>query len=564
MKQLSIGVLAALFLATAAKAEPAPVRYQLSPVIENGALKALAVGIDFTADADGVTTLRFAERFQNEKTPGRYTEGLTVTGGQTVTPRPDGGAEIRAKPGAKLHARYRVHSGFDTAPTTQTATQTKPIILPDWFYAAGELLFAYPEDQWNAPATFAWTGAPAGLRFASDLERLADRHGVVLDVLDSIVIGSPNLRLIEGQGADAGLRIAALGRFDHFDDQAFADATFRVIRAERDFWGDGASPFLVTLAPLIPQVFEHYSGTGRTDAFALWAGTSLSAKEIYPLLAHEYFHTWNSDQLGVPAWDRSNAWLSEGFTDFYTKRILLRAGLFSLEDYAASWNEWLRDYGVSPARNATEARIVEVYWQDRDVEEVAYKRGAMMAALFDAQLRRDGRHLDMVMRMMRALKARDPKSGLRPNFEAAYKTVLGRSPLPEIERYEMRGETLVLPDDAFACLTLSTVSQPAFQVGFDTDATAQKGVFMGVDPAGPAYAGGLRDGMKRLKREGGAMNDSSVELAYTVTDAAGRERVIRYKPEGKAAVTFQKLSVPKGLTQAERDACVRTLSGFYL
>lgn len=563
MKLFSIGTLALLLVATAAKAEPAPVRYRLSPVLENGTLKALAVDIDFEADADGLTTLRFASRFQNEKLPGRYAEGLTVTGGETVTPRPDGGADILAKPGAALHARYRVRSGFDAAPTTQTATQTKPIILPDWFYAAGELLFAYPEDQLDSLATFVWSGAPAGFGFASDLERLADRRGAVVDVLDSIVIGSPNLRLIEGQGGDAGLRIAVLGRFDHFDDPTFADAAFRVIRAERDFWGDDPSPFLITLAPLIPRVFEHYSGTGRTDAFALWAGTSLSAKEIYPLLAHEYFHTWNSDQLGEPAWDRSNAWLSEGFTDFYTKRILLRAGLFSLEDYAASWNEWLRAYGVSPARNATEAKIVAVYWQDRDVEEIAYKRGAMMAALFDIQLRRDGRHLDMVMRLMRAHKAGDPKSGLAPNFEAAFTTVLGRPVLPEIDRYEMRGETLTLPDDTFACLTLSTVTQPAFRVGFDADATAEKGAFTGVDPAGPAYAAGLRDGMKRLKREGGAMGDSSVELAYTVADAAGREQVIRYKPEGKASVTFQKLSIPVGLTQVERDACVRTLSGFY-
>jgi len=185
----------------------------------------------------------------------------------------------------------------------------------------------------------------------------------------------------------------------------------------------------------------------------------------------------------------------------------------------------------------------------------------MLAALFDAQLRRGGRDLDMVMRWMRVLKRRDPESGLRPNFEAAFEKIAGRPALPDIDRYEMRGETLILPPDAFACLTVETVIQPSFDVGFDTDATAAKGLLAGVDPAGPAYAAGLRDGMKRLGREGGVQNDSSVELAYRVADAAGVERVIRYKPEGKTRVTFQRLSVPPNLTPDQRRTCVGTLAG---
>ena len=557
MGRLSIGVLAALLLALPAWAEP--VRYVVSPVIEHGALKALAVDIDFTANADGVTRLRFVDSFQGDLHPGRFAEGLVVTGADRITPLDGEQTEIRSAPGAALHARYRIRSGYDAPPNTQDARQTKPIVLPDWLYVAGEVVFAFPAGRRDEGATFAWTGAPESFRFASDLS--LPRQRTVEDVLHSVLIGSPRLRLIDGAGDDAETRIAALGTYDHFDDATFADATFRIIKAERDFWGDGPSPFLVTLAPLVPKVFERYSGTGRTDGFALWVGTSLRMEELLPLLAHEYFHTWNNGQLGAQAPDRSTAWLSEGFTDFYTKRLLLRAGLFDLEAYAASWNEWLRAYGVSPERNVTETRMTKVYWQDQAVEDIAYKRGAMLAALFDAQLRKTGPGLDMVMRWMRLLNVKDSKTGLRPNFEAAFEKVAGRSALPDIDRYQTRGETLVMPAGAFACLTVGTVTQPSFDVGFDTDATAEKGVFAGVDPAGPAYAAGLRDGMKRLGREGGAANDSSVELAYRVVDAAGVERVIRYKPEGKTTVTFQKLSVPPGLSPEDEKACVRTLAG---
>lgn len=149
------------------------------------------------------------------------------------------------------------------------------------------------------------------------------------------------------------------------------------------------------------------------------------------------------------------------------------------------------------------------------------------------------------MRRMREIKRGKPDSDLRPNFETAFKAVAGRSPLATIDRHQVRGERLALPADAFACLTLRTVSQPERVLGFDRDATAETGVFTGVDPAGPAHAAGLRDGMRLIAREGGAQNDSSVETAFRVTDASGQERVIRYRPEGKATVTFQRLSIPR-------------------
>lgn len=562
MKWFSSAVLAALLMATAAQAEPAPVRYALSPVIENSALKALAVDIDLVADADGVTRLTFIDRFQNETRPGRYAEKLTVSGAEATIPQRDGGAEIRSAPGARLHVRYQIRSGYAAAPTTQDETQTMPIVLADWFYTPGELVFAYVEGRDDAPATFTWAGGTSGFRFASDLEHLADRGGRVADLLDSILMGSPRLRVIQGSGADAGLRVAALGTYGRYDDAAFAQMAFRMIRAERAFWGDRDTPFLVTLAPLETRVIDGYSGVGRSDAFALWVGTSLPLADLRRLLAHEYFHTWNANQLGVQSPQRRSSWLSEGFTDFYARRLLLRAGLFSLPDYVTAWNGDLLGYAVSPARNAPEDDIAQGFWQGGSLMDIAYKRGALMAALFDADLRRHGKGgLDAVMHQMRRLYRRDPESLLRANFETAFKTVVGRSPRAEIDQYEIRGETLTLPTDTFACLTLRTVSQPVRDLGFDSDTTAATGVFAGVEPTGPAYAAGLREGMRFVAKEGGLPDDSSVEMVFRITDAGGHERVIRYRPEGRATITFQRLSIPEGLTAAQQQACVKTLGG---
>ncbi|RRN60638.1 hypothetical protein, partial [Caulobacter sp. 602-1] len=89
-------MLVALLLGAAAKAEP--LRYALSPVVENGALTALAVDIDFRGDEAGLTVLKFIDSFQGDTRPGRFAEGLEITGARSVTPRPEGWAAIRATP----------------------------------------------------------------------------------------------------------------------------------------------------------------------------------------------------------------------------------------------------------------------------------------------------------------------------------------------------------------------------------------------------------------------------------------------------------------------------------
>lgn len=556
-------------------APPTPVHYTLSPVIEHGALRELEVGIDLRADPSGRTRLAFPDGWAGESRLGQWSEGFTVHGGTSVSGHENGSVEITSAPGAKLHVRYRVRSAYSEPPTVNNARQARPIITPGWFYAPGEVLFATPEGRDKAPAQFDWVGAPAGFGFASDLEHLAGRTrparrpGTVEDVVESIVIGGPDLQTLTGAGSDVGVRVAAIGEYQSIQSPALADLAWRIIRTERQFWGDHGDPFLITLAPLAAQPGSiSYSGAGRSDAFALWVGADTPLARLRELLAHEYFHTWNPGELGGFGEDGASeraAWAAEGFTDFYARRLALRSGLFELEDYTASWNETLFNYGVSPARNATEAKIGAEYWTNPAVQKLAYQRGAMLAVLFDAELRRasgGATGMDSVLRRMRLVAQQSSrKEPVDAVFRTAFSQVAGRPAEAEIARYELRGETLQLPPDAFGCLELENVSRPAWSQGFDGAASRRSGVFTGVDPTGPAYAAGLRDGMKRLELVSGEAGDSTVDMAYRVSDATGAERTIRYKPTGKTMVSFQRLRIPAGLTEASRKACIVILGG---
>lgn len=112
-----------------------------------------------------------------------------------------------------------------------------------------------------------------------------------------------------------------------------------------------------------------------------------------------------------------------------------------------------------------------------------------------------------------------------------------------------------------ACLTLGSKSVPVFDRGFDGAKSGQTGVISGVDPAGPAYAAGLRDGMKRLGREGGKEGDSRVPIGYRVAGPDGVAKLITYLPAGRATFELQEVSVRPDLSAAQRAACVADLSG---
>jgi predicted metalloprotease with PDZ domain len=218
-------------------------------------------------------------------------------------------------------------------------------------------------------------------------------------------------------------------------------------------------------------------------------------------------------------------------------------------------------------RLAPNARIVADFWKDPAVSDLAYQRGYLLAFRWDDEIRRATRgkaNLDQVMFAMRDRYGRassTAKPAAVANLEASAKAVAGVNLGPDIETFAVRGEAIDLPPGLFGpCARISTVTFPAFDLGFDAGASAAKGVFVGVDPSGPAFRSGLRDGMKRVSRAGGEPGDSRVEIAYRVIDQRGAERQIRYRPEGRTAVTFREATFTTAAME-QGSSCARRLGG---
>jgi len=560
----------AVVCATAAQAAPAPplpVDYTLTPIVQQGTVTSLEIALHFSGDRRGRLTLDLPDKSMGEDKRWRFLSDFSVSGAQMRVPNP-AHRVLTFAPGASVTVRYRVHSAYNGEPNgTEGNPYHGAVLRPGWFAFMGEYVFVTPHDGDLWPAAFHWGPLPKGWKAASDLEHGAmGRPMDVADISESTALGGADVSVYRRPIPGGTLRFAMHGSWP-FSGDHLADILGRTAAAQRDFWGhDMKGPYLVTLFAVAGTGSS--GGTGRTDAFALYGTTDTPESRIRRTIAHEHMHSWIPRRIGRQPDDAAEGleyWLSEGFTDFYAERTLLKSGIWSPEEFVSDLNDMLLAYDTSSVRNAPNARIEKEFWSNYEIEQLPYQRGMLFAYLLDDALRRHtARNLDSVLFAMRDAYMAAP-DGAKPDLVENFRRALKRTGLDysrEMARIIDKGETISLPHDLFgACATVRDIQLAAFDRGFDIDKTAATGIFTAVDPKGPAYAAGLRDGMHRVAYLAGKQGDSRVTWSYRVADAKGRQFVVRYLPTGRTKVGVQEVVLTQGLTPARRAACVRSMSG---
>lgn len=550
-----------------AAAPPPAVDYRVSPVMEGDALAAVAIEMTLQGDADGETVLVLPDNWGGKPALWKHLDRLVIEGGQA---RADGPARqiVRHEPGRLLTVRWRVKSGYPGEPTPEEGNPYRPVIRPGWFQLLGNATFIEPEKRESAPARVTWTGWPKTWVLASDLDhQRMGRPLMVGDVIESISVGGTDLKVYSRPIDGGTLRFAVRGDWD-FEPEALADQLARVLSAQRRFWGDTREPFFVSLTPMTaPQGWRSSGGTGRTDGFAMFSTREVGLPSLRFTLSHEHMHSWLPRRTAfMPDPEQGHYWFSEGFTDFYALRTLLRSGVFSLEDYRDKLNELLARHDSSPAKAWPNSRIVEGFWTDRLAQDLPYNRGMLIAYLWDARVRAatgGAKDLDDVILAVRDgyRSAKGPKPTPAQGLTAAMQAVAGIDIGLDLARLVEAGEPAVLPPDLFGnCGTLLSDERADFELGWDRDATGKTMIITGLATDTPAYAAGLRDGMKVIRVLGGRNGDATVPFVLLVQDGEA-EREIRFMPEGKRRFTVRRMALTPGLDATGRERCRRLLSG---
>lgn len=499
----------------------------------------LRVTVELRAARDG-TTMFDLDSWGRVDHPDDGFENVTATsGGRAVAVEHAPHVwVVRGAPGEWLVLRYEIAASGDA---DRLEKRHHPIVRARLIHLFGNNALVSPrhlDDQRPKQIALRWAGfTDAGwTTLSSHGGETTARIALTLEEFrDAEFLASDRVHVIRRR-AGGGVLIAALVEGEwSFGATELADVTAKLVDAAVQLMGEPLpSRFLADLLPFRIEGF--WGGTALHHAFVAQAdpATPLVRHGKRPvalawMFAHELFHTWNGRAI-APLVEDGEKWFTEGFTNFFARRMMLRAGLATIEDYAANLNATLYDYATSPLRNAPDVAFGLAGDRQR---AMAYTRGDLVAIVLDAEIRRVSagtRNLDNLMRDLLA----DARAGGKID-ETKLVARFARETSPELAA-KLRGviehgDTLEIDPATYEpCLHGDVHATAVFDLGFDFNASASKHRVVGLRTPSAATAAGLREGDELVGWSfASGLVDQTVVLHVR---RGGTEREVSYVPKG--------------------------------
>jgi predicted metalloprotease with PDZ domain len=507
------------------------VTYRFRPEVTPDGL-VMHVRMEFRADASGKDTLVLPNESAGEKLHGMTNLRVVSKGARLVDGKNGDEPEIETRGRRPVAIAYDLKKDW-TGPLVGPL-QFHAVLMPEYFeFNGGNALVRLKQEHGaEETANFDWSKLPGAWVLATSfgttepgapaIERCQTYSGPWGKVNGGLYAGG-DYRIHHFQIGQRPTVLAVRGQWKFTDEDAMADIA-KTVGIVRDFWHEDDFPYyLVTLTPYEANRSGN-DGSEFTNAFWLFLQPDGSVHSILPLLAHESFHAWNPEKMGVLSGKdyEETKWFKEGFTEYYAQLLTYRAGVQSAADYIGSMNTDLLRF---PQSNDE------------------YVRGRVIALWLDGEIRREsgGRHsLDDVMFAM--VKGSDRPITLERIFATADVYLSPDAQALLRKAVNEHGE-LPAPEAAplvDACYRASLQENPTFDLGFDYRKARETHMISGVFEGGPAFEAGLRDGQP-LGRVS-FYNDDPDKMAKIFVKVDGVEKQVSYYPRGKTVMAWKYLT----------------------
>lgn len=480
--------------------------------------------------------------------------------------------ELRFPPDSTVRLSYVLVKDWDGP--LNSGTRFRSDLSPGYFHIVGVTSLVHPAiDRLRVmDVHFDWQKLPAewslATSFATD-DRCQSFHGPWHDALNSLFVGG-DYRIYKTTISNGAFNFAIRGKWT-FPDEEWMDQVRKITEYERTFWHDDNFPyFLVTLTPL-GQDHGSTGGTALTNAFMMHLSRlDPLAPGILATVAHETFHAWNPYKIGdTPGYDYPVSWFFEGFTYYYQALVLYRAGMLSVPDYLATFNEKLIRYAMGPGKNASLEEFIRRHSMDYPVlNQLDGRRGAVLAMWLDSTIRRESGGRSSLDNLMFDLLAQNSEYRRHHNgypmalthkriFRAASKYIRGSS-RKEFQKYVELGGNIRIPETALGpCFNSVDEAFPTFDLGFDPESAKNPDrIVSGVEPGSEAYKAGLRDGQK-LTGWSFYVGDTSKQVSLTILTGQGTQ-VFKYYPRGRP-ISVQQFRLNQEKNSANPSSCVAAM-----
>ena len=260
---------------------------------------------------------------------------------------------------------------------------------------------------------------------------------------------------------------------DFFEDKD--PPAFRVLMRGNPYQGGGG-------AALMSSFLVSYPDT-QTDGF-----------KLRETIAHETVHNWVTSIAGPPG---STSWFSEGMTVAYTRRLLLRSGLFTADEFLESVNDSALSYYTNALNDTPNDEIAGGFWRDTRIRSLPYTRGSLYFASVDAAIREHSggqRSLDDLLKIFNTRRmSGETVSG--DTWRELVVTELGAAGSEAMDNM-LAGKRVVPPSNAFGpCFTRLEKTLRRFELGFERESLFDEPrIVKGLVEGSGAAQAGIQDG----------------------------------------------------------------------
>lgn len=449
----------------------------------------LAVGFSYTGNHKGEILLRYENNSWGDK------DLFNCIGSFTVSP---GSAKVEFLPDSSLirittlpHGKADIHYTLvqDFRDTLKNYHRYRPIITQDYFHLLGMRLLILPDALFkdsNSKATLkvVMDELPGSGIFHSSFG--PETHQVITGTREqlyaSFFVGG-DFRRYEFDYKGKPVYFVSRGDWKKFTDQEVFKVLQETIAFQYDFWQDTLDTrYSVSLIPTFEEWTEtsksfSIGGSGLTDSFISFASNN-EGTELKPLVwlyNHELFHKW----VGLVIKNESEEkqyWFSEGFTDYYAYKLMLKNDKMSLEDMLTTLNkDVLQTHYSSVVRDLPNDEITfEKFWGDPAYQKLPYHRGLLYAMLIDFRIKeRSGYTQSLDHLMFDLLKRAREDEDMRLNeevFTTVLSNYLDESAIAHFEEHIVRGRPVTFgPELPEGLIVKLENGIPQFHITADAD-----------------------------------------------------------------------------------------------
>lgn len=479
------------------------ISYTIEPGTYNNK-DSLKFTLTFSGDPSGATVLVLPGEWAGNQ----YTEDifdLKVAGPTTLK-----NSEIPHQkilhhlPNAPIEVSYQIIQTVEKLDKTY-----KSIVTQEYFHFIGYGVFVLPDWNGDQPAhiSLQWKNFPKKFNMANSFGSLELKQSFIAktdNLLHSIFVGG-DYRVKKIMIRSQPLYIAIRGTWQFSDDDYFKLAG-SIVEYQRNFFDDHTFDYFLITATPNGAACCSTGGTGLTNSFATFIhdATTLDVGMKH-LLSHELFHTWNGQRIRKQEPEQLVYWFSEGFTDYYARQLLLRAGQISLEELVDDYNATLYEYYVSKELNAPNSKILKDFWKNYDIEKLPYRRGHILAYKWNTEIKTasNGKYsMDTVLKDLFNNAKSNNMVISADNMNTLIQKYNPKGIQSDLKNFIDEGKTIVPGEqDLGPCLKRKISTLGDMDLGYDRKATYQTNIITGLKKTSNAYKAGLRNGYKLLDRK---------------------------------------------------------------